>query len=97
MRGVAFLGLKHAGKAMTGNANGGKGGSIILISSQLGLDGTFRRHHRSIPFFAETLFSRLCLGVPNAGAYSASKVRLRCTLLRHLTSLTPRSSSPFAA
>lgn len=38
---IAFLGLKHAAKGMLANPQGGRGCSIILISSQLGLDGTF--------------------------------------------------------
>ncbi|KAI5450186.1 hypothetical protein NCC49_003335 [Naganishia albida] len=50
----SFLGLKHAAKGMLANPQGGRGCSIILISSQLGLDG-----------------------VPNAGAYAASKFAVR--------------------
>ncbi|GHJ89465.1 hypothetical protein NliqN6_5867 [Naganishia liquefaciens] len=61
----SFLGLKHAGKAMT--ENGGKGGSIILISSQLGLDG-----------------------VPNAGAYSASKFAVRGLMSSAAQELGPK-------
>lgn len=66
MRTLAFLGLKHAAKAMLANPEGGKGCSIILISSQLGLDGT-----SSLANCPEADYG---IGVPNAGAYAASKV-----------------------
>jgi NAD(P)-dependent dehydrogenase (short-subunit alcohol dehydrogenase family) len=65
---VAFLGLKHAAKAMLASPEGGKGSSIILISSQLGLDGM-----SLLPASHGSWLIR-GIGVPNAGAYSASKV-----------------------
>lgn len=36
---AAFLGVKHSLKAILASPNGGKGGSIVLTASQLGLDG----------------------------------------------------------
>lgn len=36
---AAFLGVKHSLKAILASSNGGKGGSIVLTASQLGLDG----------------------------------------------------------
>ncbi|KAI5476070.1 hypothetical protein MNV49_000442 [Pseudohyphozyma bogoriensis] len=35
----SFLGLKHSAKAMLASPSGGKGCSIVLVASQLGLDG----------------------------------------------------------
>jgi len=35
----AFLGMKHSVKAMLQKKSQGRGGSIVLCSSQLGLDG----------------------------------------------------------
>ncbi|KAJ9119323.1 hypothetical protein QFC24_005794 [Naganishia onofrii] len=63
----SFLGLKHAAAAMLANPEGGKGCSIILISSQLGLDG-----------------------VPNAGAYSASKFAVRGLMSSAAQELGPK-------
>ncbi|KAJ9095283.1 hypothetical protein QFC21_005649 [Naganishia friedmannii] len=63
----SFLGLKHAAAAMLANPEGGKGCSIILISSQLGLDG-----------------------VPDAGAYSASKFAVRGLMSSAAQELGPK-------
>lgn len=62
---IVFLGIKHSGRAMLKNP-GGPSGSIVVISSQLGLEGAYLDSSYS--------YTHLYPGAAGLSAYSASKV-----------------------
>lgn len=68
-----WMGCKASLRGMLQSPEGGKGGSIVLISSQIGLDGTLSFSFLSTLFIADLSD----VGMPGLTPYTTSKFALR--------------------